>query len=96
MTLNGATPTADATVCSATKNPTWSKAVVHLVETSKGYQFDLAVNDCTQSTFNFSGKIFPGTYRVSVKGYYDNAVTGKPLSNLPTTDYIVVDRLLIP
>ena len=96
VTLNGVTPTPDATVCSTTKNPTWSKAVVHLVETSKGYQFDLAVNDCTQSTFNFSGKIFPGTYRVSVKGYYDNAVTGKPLSNLPTTDYIVVDRLLIP
>ncbi len=95
VTVNGAVPVPDTTVCSTTKNPYYTKANVHLVETTKGYQFDFSLGDCQTPGFAFSGKIFPGTYRVSVRGYYDTS-TGKPFTSIPTTDFIAVDRLLIP
>ncbi|PSM32020.1 hypothetical protein, partial [Haliangium sp. UPWRP_2] len=80
---------------STTKNPYYTKANVHLVETSKGYTFDFSLGDCQTPGFAFAGKVFPGTYRVSVRGYYDTG-SGKPFSSIPTTEFTAVDRLLIP
>ena len=64
ITLNGTAPT---TLPSCNPSPATSKATVHLVDTARGYQFDLPVT-CSAATFAWSGVVFPGTYKVIVSG----------------------------
>ncbi len=84
VTLNGAAPTT-AAACST--NASAAKAVVHLVDATDGYRFDLDV-PCSSSTFAWSGVVFPGTYVVSVAG---NAA----YSNLPTTAFVANPSLAV-
>src|SRR4029079_10336038 len=62
ITLNGAAPT---TLPACNAQPASSKANVHLVDTARGYSFDLPV-PCSATTFAWTGVVFPGTYKVTV------------------------------
>jgi hypothetical protein len=64
ITLNGAAPT---TLPSCNPSPATSKATVHLVDSARGYQFDLPV-PCSAATFAWSGVVFPGSYKMIVSG----------------------------
>lgn len=94
ITRNGAAPENDTSVCSSTKNAAWSKGVVTLFDSRKGYRFEINIDACRASTFTYQKTIFPGTYRVTIRGNADNA-TGTALSNLPVLDYLVDPALVI-
>ncbi len=64
ITLNGAAPT---TLPSCNPSPATAKATVHLVDSARGYQFDLPV-PCSTATFAWSGVVFPGSYKMIVTG----------------------------
>ncbi|HEX9103376.1 MAG TPA: hypothetical protein VF997_14290 [Polyangia bacterium] len=64
VTLNGAAP---STLPACNANPASTKANVHLIDSARGYQFDLPV-PCSASTFSWSGVVFPGAYKVTVTG----------------------------
>ena len=64
VTLNGAAP---STLPACNANPASTKASVHLVDSARGYSFDLPV-PCSASTFTWSGVVFPGAYKVMVTG----------------------------
>ena len=64
ITLNGAAPT---TLPACNAQPASAKANVHLVDTARGYAFDLPV-PCSATTFAWTGVVFPGTYKVTVTG----------------------------
>ncbi len=88
VTLNGKDP--EVTMdCSATRNPYERKAQVQLVETSKGYTFTYGPR-CQDANFEFSGMIFPGTYRVTV-----SRGSSYGTSNLPTTGYVANPMLTV-
>lgn len=76
ITLNGAAPT---TTCT-----TSSPASVVFQDTTQGYGFTIAV-PCSPA-FVWSGKIYPGTYKVSVLGNAN--------ANLPTGTAVVVNPAL--
>ncbi len=80
VTLNGAQPTS---TCGSA-----DRAYVEFTDWGRGYIFDIPVPcNGTTTPFTFSGKVYLGTYRVSVRG---------SSSNLPTVPYVVVDRLAVP
>jgi hypothetical protein len=93
ITVNGAAPVVDSSLCSATRNPSYFKARVTLDEPARGYQFTHNLY-CRDADFSFRTTIFPGTYRVSVTGFDDGA--SKPLSNLPLSAYRAIERLQVP
>ena len=94
ITLNGALPVRDDTICSATINPNSIKAQVTLTETTKGYSFTLSSDPCSKDTFNYSGTIYPGTYRVSAVGRISTS-TGRSYSNLPTVSFFTDPMLAV-
>ncbi|HWE29106.1 MAG TPA: hypothetical protein VHB97_13955 [Polyangia bacterium] len=77
ITLNGAAP---STLPSCNPSPATAKATVHLVDTARGYQFELPV-PCAASTFSWSGVVFPGSYKVTVTG-------DSNYSSLPTQAFV--------
>ncbi|MBL8921430.1 MAG: hypothetical protein JNJ54_21400, partial [Myxococcaceae bacterium] len=77
--LNGLPPT--STCLSA------SRATVRFTEATRGYTFDYVIpcppgGGAMGTPFDFSGTIFPGTYRVTVAGN---------VSNLPSQSYVVAE-----
>ena len=64
VTLNGAAAT---TLPSCNSSQASAKATVHLVDSARGYQFDLPV-PCSAANFAWTGVVFPGTYKVIVSG----------------------------
>ncbi len=88
VTLNGAAP-ANGPDCASF--PAAEKARVELIEITQGYYFRLPMS-CTDTGFAFSGPVYPGTYRVSVKGLSEN---GFHLSNLPLDAYVAESALVI-
>jgi hypothetical protein len=68
VTLNGSLPTDDP-ACAG--NPTSSKASVYFTETTLGYAFRFDV-PCSSANYEWSGLVFPGTYKVSLSGSYSN------------------------
>ena len=77
ITLNGAAPT---TLPACNAQPAAAKASVHLVDSARGYVFDLPV-PCSAATFAWSGVVFPGTYKVTVTG-------DSNYSSLPTQAFV--------
>ena len=77
VTLNGATPTVGS-LCGA--NPTLNTSVLRFTETTKGYVADLQTF-CADSTFSFSGKLYPGTYSVRVSNPNDSRFSNLPVSS---------------
>ena len=82
MTLNGAAPT---TLPSCNPSPATSKATVRLVDSARGYSFELPV-PCSASTFTWSGVVFPGTYKVIVSG-------DSNFSSLPSQGFVANPQL---
>jgi len=82
VTLNGAAPT---TLPSCNPSPSTSKATVQLVDTARGYHFELPV-PCSASTFSWSGVVFPGSYKVYVTG-------DSNYSSLPTQAFVANGQL---
>jgi hypothetical protein len=79
VTYNGAQPTSSCT--------SGDRAEVMFHETTQGYSFSIPVPcDGANAPFNFSGKAFPGTYRLSVRN---------KSSNLPVIDYVAAPSLNI-
>ncbi|MBL9008693.1 MAG: hypothetical protein JNJ46_30820 [Myxococcales bacterium] len=88
VTLNGKDPEVTSD-CSGTRNPYERKAQVQFVETSKGYTFTYGPR-CLDTGFEFSGMIFPGTYRVSV-----SRGSSYQTSNLPSTGFVATGALTV-
>ncbi|MBM4782930.1 MAG: hypothetical protein GQE15_35070, partial [Archangiaceae bacterium] len=81
--LNGINPTSSCTSA--------SRATVRFTDSTKGYAFSYDVpcpvgGGASGAPFNFSGAIFPGTYRITVAG---------GLSNLPTVQYVISESFAV-
>lgn len=61
---------------------------VELTDATRGYSFSLPIA-CMGTPAPFTGLVYPGTYRVTVRG-------NTSYSNLPGQAYTVVDRLVVP
>src|SRR5688572_16681316 len=72
VTLNGAVPVSNSPKCEVfpSGNTYQSRATVYLVETTHGYTFELDLQGCQATAATFSGIIYPGTYRITVRGNY--------------------------
>jgi hypothetical protein len=80
VTLNGAQPMSG---CSSA-----DRAYVHFDDAQKSYYFQIPVPCNGGSTpFTFSGFVYAGVYRVGVSG---------GLSNLPSVQYIAIEKIQIP
>ncbi len=88
VTLNGKDP--EVTMdCSEVRNPYERKAQVQFVEISKGYTFTFGAR-CVDAGFDWSGMLYPGTYRVTV-----SRGSSYGTSNLPSTGYVANAALTV-
>ena len=72
-------------------NPGADKAQVTLSDATSGARFTLPMS-CSDSDFTFTGKLYPGTYRLSVEGL---ALDGTLLSDLPEASYQIDPAFVI-
>jgi hypothetical protein len=80
VTLNGATPQPSS--CSYS-----SGATVTFKEKTQGISFSMAVSCPSSGAWSFSGRVYAGTYDVTVTGYY---------SEIPSTPFLALTALRIP
>jgi len=91
--LNGAAPKEVSTLCSTTNSPDAAKVVLNFADRTRGYDIYAYVL-CKDAGFNYTVSLFPGTYRVTVWGGQDGS--NRARSNLPTSQYLAVESLLVP
>jgi hypothetical protein len=85
VTLNGANPVSNSSNCGMA--PADARGDVILTETTQGYRFTPVLQGCTNTTATFSTAVYPGTYEVTVGGFY---------SDLPYPAYVGVPMVTIP
>ena len=79
VTMNGQQPSSS---CSSV-----ARAYIDMVDETRGYHLVLTVPcDGATTPFTFSGAVYPGTYRVLVRGHS---------SSLPTTAYLAIPQLVV-
>jgi hypothetical protein len=83
VTMNGAAPAAS---CSGYTAP---NVIVTFSEPTLGYVLTATGPCVAGAPFPFSGKVYPGTYKVSISGY-----TNEPF--FPTQPFVVSQALKIP
>jgi hypothetical protein len=85
VTLNGANPVSNSSNCGMA--PADARGKVVLTETTQGYSFTAFLEGCTNTTATFSTAVYPGTYEVTVSGFF---------SDLPFPAYVGVSMVTIP
>ena len=85
VTLNGVAPSGTGLSGNCAASP---RGYVDLVDSGNGYSFSLPIA-CMGDPAPFTGLVYPGTYKVSIHG-------NPAYSNLPTPEYVAVDRLKVP
>ena len=91
VTLNGQTPKLN----SYCRNLSGYRAArVYFNEINYGYSFTFTIycKDVQSGTFTFKGKVFPGTYRVSVSG---GTYSSTPTTDMPTIRQYLIDKQVI-
>jgi hypothetical protein len=89
VTLNGKEP--EATMdCSDIRNPYERKAQVRFNDDVRGYAFTFG-SRCIDSGWMFEGQIYPGTYQITASRGSSYAT-----SNLPSTGYVMIERVQLP
>ncbi len=91
VTLNGANPVSNSSNCgtaaAASVYSQYARGDVVLTETTQGYSFTSFLQGCTNTAATFSTAVYPGTYVVTVSGFF---------SDLPSPAYVGVSRVAIP
>jgi hypothetical protein len=85
VTLNGMAPSGMGSTGTCSSSP---RGYVEFDELTRGYAFSLPIA-CMGTPAPFTGLVYPGTYRVAVRG-------NTSYSNLPGQEYVVVERLVVP
>jgi hypothetical protein len=91
VTLNGANPVSNSSNCgtaaAASIYSQYARGDVILADTTQGYSFTTFLQGCTNTTATFSTVVYPGTYEVTVSGFF---------SDLPFPAYVGVPMVTIP
>jgi hypothetical protein len=86
VTLNGANPISNSTSCVVTATDTTARGTVTLKETTTGVSFNTSLQGCTNTTATFSTVVYPGTYKVTVSGFY---------SDIPRPAYVASSAVVV-
>ena len=87
VTINGISPVPDSAICSSTFNPMSDKFAVYL-DGDTQLSVAATVDRCGSNTFNYSAMVSPGIYRIRVRTQHDGTLLPKPMTNLPSVDWV--------